>query len=294
MHARPSPKAFAVVSLVLVMLIWGNAMVVIKVAQDEVPPLLLVLLRFALASAILLPLAQARGGLDTLPRPLPIGTLALMGLTGVTLFFTGVGLALLYTTVSASALIQGAIPAVTASLAVLLLGERFSRGRALGIGLSVLGVLVLMIGEDGGRDAPNPLLGNLLVVGAVVAWSIYTILGKRLQHAPQLAVTTYSTLVGTLLVLPLAAWDLAHFSWGTMSAGVWVAVVYLGAGASALSFLLWNRALQVLDASQVGNFVNLLPLVGIVSAALFLGELPAVGQLTGGALVLAGVWLVVR
>lgn len=291
--ATPS-RASAILSLLLVMLFWGSTFVVTKAAIAEIPPLLLATLRFVVASAILVPLAQARGGLALLPRPLPLGTLALMGLSGVTLFYVGFNLALANTTASAAALIQGATPAATAILAALFLGERLRRIQSVGIAVSILGVaLIVLVG--GGGAAPNPLLGDLLMLLAVVAWSVYTILGKRLARVDPLATTAYSSLLGTLFLLPFGAYDLAVRPPRAIGLDAGLAVLYLGGAASALAFLLWNRALRRLSAGQVANFINLVPLIGVTMAALGPplgpGEAIAPIQLLGGALVLGGVWL---
>ena len=286
-----SARVFAYGSLLVVMLVWGSTFAVTKSALAEVPPLLLALLRFGVASAVLVPLAQARGGLDLLPRPLPLFSLSLMGLVGVTLFYVAYNLSLVYTSATEAALVQGCIPAVAAVLAIAFLGERLSARRALGIGTSVLGVAVVVGGGADGVDAPNPLLGDLLMLGASCCWAVYTILGKRLQRASQLAVTTYSSLIGTLLLVPAGAYDLATRPPSAVSAGTWLIVLYLGVIASALPFLLWNRALLHLDASQATNFLNLLPVVRVVTTAALLGEVPPAGQLLGGVLVMAGVWL---
>lgn len=67
--------------------------------------------------------------------------------------------------------------------------------------------------------------------------------------------------------------------------------MYLGAVASAAAYLLWNRTLAHLDATQVVNFINLIPVVGVVTAALLLGETSVAWQILGGFLVLIGVWI---
>ncbi|MBI3976168.1 MAG: DMT family transporter [Armatimonadetes bacterium] len=285
-----SPRLSALGSLLVVMLIWGNGFVAAKLALLEVPPLLFALLRFGLASALLVPLAQARGGLALLPRPLPLGTLALMGLTGITLTFVTINFALTLTSASSAAMIQGAGPAITAGLAIVFLGERFSRNRALGIGTSALGVALIVLAANLGTGAGTSLLGDLLMLSGTVSWAVYTILSKGLKATSRLAVTTYSTVFGTLLLVPLAAYDLAIRPPATISPISWLAVLYVGAGSSALGYVLWNRALRALDASQVMNFLNLIPVLGVASAALILGEAPLPVQLFGSALVLAGVW----
>ena len=251
-------------------------------------------MRFGVASAILLPLAQLRGGTSLLPKPVPTRTLALMGATGVTLFFLFGYLGLVYTTASDAALLQGSVPAVTASLAVVWLGERLSRARAMGIAISGLGVATVVLTGERIGNAPNPLLGNSIILGGVVAWSVYTIISRQLNHASQLAVTAYSTAVGTVLLFPAAAYDLVAQPPARISLDTWLKAAYMGAGAGALGYVLYNRALRSLQASQVTNFLNLIPLVGVVSSVLFLGEKPTLPQVVGGALVLSGVWLSTR
>lgn len=286
-----STKPFAIGALVVVMVIWGSAFVVTKAVEAEVPPLLLALLRFVVACAFLIPFAEARGGLALLPRPVPWNTLALMGLTGVALYFATSNLALLYTTASDAALIQGSIPAVTAVLAVLFLAERVDRRRAVGIALSLIGVGVVVLSGRPAGDAPHRAAGDLLMFGTVLAWSVYTILGKRLQDAPQMAVTAYSTLLGTLFLLPAGLAELAVHPPRTVSLAGLLTILYLGAISSALAYLFWNRALPFLDASEHANFLNLVPVVGVGSAVLFLGEAVAALQAVGGIMVLVGVWM---
>jgi drug/metabolite transporter (DMT)-like permease len=290
-------KRCAIGALLAVMVAWGSTYVITKSALEEIPPLLLAFLRFTIASAILLVLAQARGGPRRLPTPVPWASLALMGLTGITIFYLGFNLGLIYTSAADGALIQGAIPAATVGLSAALLGERLTRARAFGVALSVVGVGLILLAAGGPSTGSNRLLGDLLMLTTVAAWAVYTVLGRRLREAELLAVTAYSTAFGTLLLLPGAAYDLAVGPARSISAvswGSWLAVLYLGIVCSALCYLFWNWSLQHLDASQAGNFINVIPVVGVASSAVVLGESIAAGQLLGGALVLVGVWLVIR
>jgi drug/metabolite transporter (DMT)-like permease len=255
--------------------------------------LLLALLRFVIASLLLLPLAQSRGGL-ALPRPLPLGKLVLMGLTGVTIFFAGSNLGLVYSSAADAALIQGAIPAVTTVLAVAVLRERVDRWRVGGIAVSLLGVGLIVLTGSPTASAPNPLLGNLLTFVAVFSWAIYTMLGKSLGGVSELVVTAYSVLFGTILLVPFAAYELRDQPTLVVAPTSWLVVLFLGAGASGVAFLLWNYALRVLDASLAASYINLIPLIGVATAAVFLGESLSPSQLLGGALILAGIWLATR
>jgi drug/metabolite transporter (DMT)-like permease len=286
-----SNRTAASLLLIVVMLVWGSSFTVTKASLAEVPPMLFALLRFGVASVLLLALAQARRGSAKVSRPAPWGTVALMGLTGVTLYYVGYNLSLYYATASQSAMIQSAIPAVTASLAFMFLKERLSLRRVLGIGLSIIGVLLILIVAAPSADARNPPLGGVLMFGAVVVWSVYTILAKQLADFDQLLVTAYVTAIGAALLVPITLFELLSKSLPAISVRGFLSVLYLGAVSSAGGYLLYNRSLKHLDASQAAAYINLLPVVGVATAVLFLGESLVAWQLLGGALVLLGTWL---
>lgn len=286
-----SRRTFAIVSLVLVMGIWGSAFTVTKAAG--VPPALLALLRFGLASAILLPLALARRS-QVARRPSGAREwllAAAMGLCGFTLHQAGSNLALAYTTATQGALIQSIIPVATAMLAALVLHERPSARRVLGIGLSLAGVAALVLAAAPSEHASSPLIGGAIMVGAVLMWACYTILAKRLADLDQLAVTAYSSVFGTLFLIPLALAEAGGLAFPAITARGWMAVLYLGVLSSAMANLVYNRALTVLDAGQTATFINLVPIVGVAIAVIFLGEPILALQLAGGAVALVGVWL---
>lgn len=273
------------------MTVWGSSFAVTKASVAQIPPLLLAFLRFSVASGILLSLAYGyrRSAARASIRAWPI--LILMGLTGVTLYYVGSNMAMIYTSASQGVLIQSAIPAVTAIFAVVWLKERLSVRRIGGIGVSMLGVLLVVLSSSPDRDAPRPLLGALFMLSTVFAWASYTVLAKRLAGADQLWITTYTAVAGTLLLVPLVLVESGRQSFPPIPIAVWFNVLYLGAISSAGGYLLYNWSLTYLDASQTANFVNLTPVVGVAIAVLFLGETVTPLQLTGGALVLLGVWL---
>jgi drug/metabolite transporter (DMT)-like permease len=287
-----SGRALSILLLLAAVLIWGSTYVVTKSGVEDMPPMLFALLRYCVASLLLVPLALARGGLRRLPRPVPWGILALMGLTGVALYYTAFNLGLTYTTASQAAMIQSSIPAVTALLAVVWLGERPSARRIVGISLAIVGVVLVVAGEKPEAGASRaPAIGNLLLFGTVLTWSIYTVLAKRLADADFIAVMAAVSVAGTLMLIPAALVEAAAMPVPSIPGDGWLRIAYLGAFSSALSYLFYNRALRDLDASQVGAFSNLAPVVGVVSGAVFLGETITPLALSGGAVALIGVWM---
>ena len=287
----PRGRALAIALLLVAVVLWGGTYVVTKNGVEEIPPMLFALLRFGVASLVLVPLALLRGGMTRLPRPTPWRTLLLMGLTGVGLYYTGFNLALTYTTASQGALVQSSIPAITAIMAALWLQERLSAQRIVGIVLAVAGVLLIVARTSPDASARSPLIGNLLMFGTVLVWGIYTILAKRVADVDVIAITACVAVIGTIVLIPAALLEGAYTEWPSISGASWLGIIYLGALASALGYLLYGRALRELDASLVGTFVNLAPVIGVVSGVVLLGEAIAPIAILGGVLVLAGVWM---
>ncbi len=287
--AMPGRRRLAAAGLLLTICIWGTTFVATKAVLRQVPPFTLTLLRFLLATAALLPLAgrerrRGPGG------PLPWRALALAGLVGGCLFFALQNLGLVHTTASKASLIMAAIPAFTAALSALTLGERIGWVRAAGVAASVLGVATIVgVGPAAWRG--GALVGDLLIVATALAWAAYTVLGKGLQARVAPALLSTGTVgLGALFLLPFAGYEaLSHPLTMPTPAG-WLAIGYLGLVASTLPFLLWNWALRYLDASEAAVYTNLVPLVAVASAVVLLGERLAPLQVAGGALVLVGVW----
>ncbi len=217
-----------------------------------------------------------------------------MGLTGITLFYLFFNLALYYTTASAGALIQGFIPISIILLSIIFLKERLGRIQIAGVTCSMIGVIMIgFVGEFYG--ARNALLGNTLMIFAVIAWGFYTIISKSLERYDAVQLTTLSTTIGTLVLIPAVAielWRTPEFP--TISLKAWLAVLYLGIFSSALCYILYNRVLKTLSGVQVGNFMNFDPVIGAVIAIIFLSEKVTVWQIAGGLLVLSGVALTSR
>lgn len=277
-------------SILFVMLIWGSAFTVTKIAVGEMAPLLFAFLRNVCASLILLPLYFVRRKKITDAPPLPKGKIFLMGLTGVTLFYALFNIALVYTTASAGALIQGFIPVAVALGAAMFLKEKIAQHQWTGILLCVIGVaLVGFVGRnEKGNDA---LLGNVLMVLSVFAWAAYTLVAKSVNRYDSIIVVSLVTFIGTLFFIPLVIIENPALDFPPLSRNAWLAVVYLGGLSSALSYILYNNALKTLSAAQVGNFLNLDPVIGAIIAFLFLKDGFRSWQVAGAILVLAGIFL---
>lgn len=259
----------------------------------ELGPFELALVRFALAAAIYLPLLRrARRALDRRDWP----RFALAGLVGVTLnqtlFLSGMRL----TSPGHGALLYALSPVFVFLMAWSRLGERATPTKVGGILLAFLGTAVVLFSRGLlGPSASAPLLGDLLVLLAVVAWSLYAVISKPLAEKYGAVVTTgWALVLGTLIYLPLglALGELPRLA--TLSRGGWGAVLYLAVMTNAVSWLIYAWALSRAEASRVAVWSNLQPVLTALLAWSLYGEQLTPPLVAGGTLVLTGVLLAER
>ena len=285
----------SIIMLLVTMVIWGSTFVVTKGVNEQVQPFTLALVRVAIGAVVLLGCAlirQARGGSHSPWSSLPWRTIISMGLIGVVLYYAVFNYSLVYTSASQGALVQSCIPAMTALVAVVWLRERASAMRWAGIALSMVGVLIVFSGADA-ESGSGSLLGNVLMFISAVLWGIYTSMAKRVATYDPLQVTAGIICVGAVMLVPLAAFEVAAAGVPNVDLQAWLGMAYLGAGASGLAYMMYSAALRHVDASEAGVYTNLIPIVGVITG-MMLGEPLSARAIIGGGVVLVGVWLTSR
>lgn len=264
-----------------VIVIWGFNFVVIKVGVGEIPPLLLTGLRFAFA---------ALPAVFFLPRPrTSIGILLAFGLVlGVIKFgllFVGMKLGM---AAGLSSLVLQGQAAFTMVLAWLLLGEKPGGWQIAGALVAFAGIALLAMS----RDLSGGLLPFLMVVAAAAAWGCANIITKKAGRIDMLAFIVWASLVPPLPLLALSLWleggdaiitAISGLSWA--GAG---AVLYLAYPVTLFGFAIWNGLLSRNPASAIAPFSLLVPVVGLVSGAVVLGEELSLSVVIGAAVVIGG------
>lgn len=282
-----APRTWAMLALLAANSIWGTTFVATKAILERIPPLTLASMRFAIAVVVLLLLLAWLGR-----RPVLNGTTALMGLVGVLAVYACQNLGLAFTDAANGALIHGGIPIFTVLIAARVLGEHLSGRRLIGVTLSLFGVAAVVLhgSVDGfGLSA----IGDGLVLASALGLAAYLVLGRRAYGGDtSLELVSGVAIFGLLFLLPLSAVELGVHGMEQPTPTDLFGLTYLGAAASALAFVLWAFGLRHLEAGQAAIFANLNPLVGVIAAAMVLGEPVSSTQLAGGVLILSGVWLV--
>ncbi len=266
-----------------------------KKALAGLPELTLVVVRTVVALACLMPLAGVtpvrqifRAGKPAWLRLLAMGGLGY----ALPLALGNYGVA--FSSASRASLLIGTEPICVALFGALLLGERLSVLRLAAFAAGLAGATSVVSNGIPFRGTPDTshLVGDLLLIAHGAAWSIYTVAGKSLLgRFPPLALTAASLAIALPFLLPLAALELPRLERGPALLPALGWAVALGLFASALGAVLWNLALAQMDASILAGFVFLQPVAGVLLGHYALGEELRPQAIAGGALVLAGVYL---
>ncbi|MCP3018078.1 DMT family transporter [Cupriavidus basilensis] len=290
----PIHALFLIASMALV----GSNVGLGKAIVAYVPILLFALLRFAIAIVCLAPWYRpARMRAVSRGEWLNLFLQAFFGTFLFTLLMLG-GVRL--TSAMAAGVITSTIPATVALLSWLILRERLSRRTVFSVLLAVAGIAVLNVargtnhGGGGSADAggEHALLGNLMIMGAVICESIYVILSRRLaQTLAAIEICAYTHLIGGLLMLPLGLMPLLHFDMASVPASIWWMVLWYALSASIFSFWLWMKGVRHVPAQMAGVFTAVLPIAAATYGIVFLGETPGWPHGVALACVLAGIAL---
>jgi len=278
------------------MAIVGSSVAVGKLAVARMPVFLLSGLRFAVASIILIVLVAL------VQRPLPrlarrdLAVLALQSFAGIFAFNALLLHGLAFTSAAEGGIVTSTTPAVAAMLAVIVLGERWSPARTAGVALVVIGILALNImGEQFGARGARPLLGNLLIFGAVVGEAVFVVCSRvAAQRLPPLVVATAITALGFAMFLPAAVLEMRALPLSRLTPMDWTIVAYYGVLVTVVAFLLWARGVARVPASTASVFTGVLPVSALACSHLMLGERITAWHLFAAALVAAGIVMLAR
>ena len=273
------------------MVFWGLSFVATKVALESFSPFTLIFARFALASCLFLAL-MAHRGLPSFTRKDHI-KMFILALFEPGLYFTFETIGLQYTTAPKAALIIATIPVVVMVFAAFFLGEHTSLPSLFGIGLSLAGIAVLVVGDPQfSWNLGGPMRGDILIFGAVFSAAIYIVSARDLgrNHSP-LEITSMQAIYGAIFYAPAFLWELPGVEWSAMSGRSVEALLYLTIFATIGAFLCYNYVLSRIPASRAAVFINGIPVVTALGAWIVLGESLTPVQAAGGVLVLCAVFL---
>src|SRR5579859_6965625 len=264
----------AYLAIVIPMILIGSSIVTGKMIVGHIPIFIIAALRFALASALLLPLLLLRERKFPIIKRSDYGLLFLQALTGVFLFNVCSLYGLRLTSAAIGGIITSTMPIIVGLLSLLFFSERITLRKSAGIIVTFLGVLIVNVATSSpaGGTSGNMLLGNLLMFAAVIGEALYTILGKAVSpRVSPLATSTLMCIFGFFMFLPFSVVESIHFNFSQVSVQAWLAIVYLTI-ATVIAYYLMFYGISRVSASTTGIFTGLIPISTIFLSYVILGE----------------------
>ncbi|NUW31607.1 DMT family transporter [Nonomuraea sp. SMC257] len=279
------------------MVLWGVGFSSSKVIVDHLPHSVVATLRFgggALALLVALRSSRPDGGRRASLRDWARAAGA--GVLGVfvynLLFFWGLSLA---PAIDGSTIVPVMSPVLTTAFLLVTRRKKASAARVAGLATGAAGAVVFFVGSGGASDAGQArLAGDLLFLLSACCWAAFTLSGRRvLAGIDPLRATTYATLSGSVLLALSSAPAAAEVDWGSVPAHVWVNVVFVALGPTAVANVLYYRGVHAVGPASASIMMFLVPVIGTTCSAVFLGESFGTVQAAGAGVLLAGAVLAV-
>lgn len=276
--------------LVLMSIIWGMNFVVMKYGTDMLDPFAYNGVRVTIGAIAMLTILRFRRT-PVLPWR-DIRSLMLLGLLGTGLYqlFFISGLAM--TRAGTASLVIASSPAMIAIVGRVMGFESVSRRAMIGIVVAFAGIAFVILSSADSNEGTPSMVGDLLVLGAVVCWSFYAHLVRPFaQRIEGIQVATWVLVGGTIPILAAGVPGIMRVDWHTVAPLTWGAILYSGIGSMGIAYLFWYRGARVIGATRTSAFANLQPLVALAASWPMLGEKPTLIQGVGAGAVLGGLLL---
>ena len=273
-------------------LFWAGNIVLARGIAGQVPPITLAYLRwtgaFFVAIGFAWPLLR-RDGLVLLRH---WRMMLLLSATGIASYNTMAYIGLTETSALNVLLLQSATPLVILLWAFAIFREAPSLRQAGGILVSFSGVAAIA-GHGSLQTLANLRLdrGDLWVIAAIAIYALYCVMLRKRPAVHPLSFLVAAMGIGSCLMLPFVLWELASGAVIHGGALSWLAIAYTAVLPSFVSYLFFNRGVELIGAGPAGQSMHLMPLFGTVLAVLFLGEHVQLYHLGGIAMIAAGILL---
>jgi drug/metabolite transporter (DMT)-like permease len=277
----------------LPVIFWAFAFPFIKIGLEELSPINLTIIRlFFVCSVFLVLFCSKRKHFSKLHKK-DIPSIFLLGFVGVVVYHLGLNYGEQYISPSAASLIIATIPLFVVLLAAVYLHEPLTWKITFGILLSLFGVVIIStIGKPDATIEITYLSGAFGVLVAALVGAGYTIAGKKiLERYTALSLTVYAFLFGSLGLLPFLSSSLIREILSLSPKG-WFAVVFLALFSTVISYVFWFVALELKSASEVSIYLYFIPVLSTCLSYLLFQEQITWFFLSGGALVILGLFIV--
>ncbi|GFN33154.1 DMT family transporter [Paenibacillus xylaniclasticus] len=285
-------KNLGYVWLAIAVFSFSSYEVISKFVQGFVDPTQLTFVRFLTGGLVLLPFAfmhMKKKGIRLTKKDLFI--LLLLGFLNVSISMNLIQIGMEYTPANLAAMIISSNPVFVALFSSIFLKERLTVKKAAGLLIGIVGVAVAL-GATTSTTNSDFYLGVALQAAGMIAFSLYTVLGKKVAlRVGSITLNAYSSILGSLTILPFVLYKgISPFAIDLQP--IWWEMAYICIGNTGLAFFLYFKALESLDTSFASTTFFVKPILASLLATLILGEMFSMNMVAGIVLVLIGIYFV--
>ncbi|HRW47212.1 MAG TPA: DMT family transporter [Caldilinea sp.] len=289
----PAPVKFGTIDLALIMMtvIWGMNAVIVKLTYTQIPPMAFMAVRFVIAGALLLIILRVtEGSLRVDRRDWPKFLVAGMVGTGLyqPLFLTGLSM----TSASVTALIIATSPIFVALINRVLGREILPLRGWLGIALTFAGIILIVAASGDVTLSSQSFVGDLLILAGSFLWALYAVLAAPLmaRYSP-LRVTALTTSIGAAPIIVIGLPATLALDWSQVNLWGWSGLIYSALFAIVVGYIIWNNGVKKIGGTRTALYGNLIPVIGVITATLLLGEQLTPLKIAGAAVIFVGLHL---
>ena len=274
---------------------WAGNAIIGRLAAGHIPPVTLGFLRWFGAFLLVLPFAWRHLKRDWDVIRAKLGLMVIVSITGVGIFSTLQYWALEYTEALNTLLLQSALPLIVAVWSLILLGVRLTLAQAIGVMVSLAGVLVILLHGD--LTALSNIRfnkGDLIFTVALSIFGLYSVLVTKRPALHGLSFVAFTFGCGAACLIPLEIWELSARPAMALNGPNLLTLFYVAVFPSTLAYLCFNRGVRLIGANRAAPFFHVVPAFGSIMAMIFIDERPQAFHFIGFALVLSGVFVASR
>jgi drug/metabolite transporter (DMT)-like permease len=272
------------------MAFWAANFIVVKAANQQIPPITFAFLRFGIAALTLLIGLRWREGKLGLPRRdvLPIMGLGALGFGVYQILWAT---ALQSIPAGDSALLVATTPVLTALLAVVSGVDVLTPTKLFGSAVAFSGVAVI-VAAGHGISLGSALVGDAVTLSAAFLWSVYTAFGAPIlrRHSP-LRTTAWAMVGGSLVLLIPGIVQASGNDWAAVDGRAWAGLLFSAFLPAGVANVVVFSAIRLVGPTRVTALQFLVPFMAVLMGAAFLGESVRVDQVLGGVIIVLGVAL---
>ena len=275
-------------------LLWATSYPFGRYLAPYEAPQAIVVVRAFIGFLFLLTIAVYRNQARIELSPRVLGQLVVLGISGICLHNFLLFEALEHTRANTGSVINGAIPIAVMVLDFVIFRRAIARWSVFAVALSFVGTAVVISHGDLVSLISGKIgYGELLFLIAISAWAVYTIVARPLlEHYAATTVSAYACLAGTLLMTPWMLTNLDATITILSDPNIVLLLIVQGLLTIGVGFLWYYEGVQQLGPMNASVYINLVPIFGVILAAVTLGEIPDTALLIGGSLVVGGLLLV--